>query len=49
MASSIADQTGIISEMQLRLRAHAEGIAKDTVFSDVAGLDIVQGLSTSAY
>lgn len=31
--------------MQLRLRNHAEGIAKDTMFTDIAGLDVVQGLS----
>jgi hypothetical protein len=36
---------GIVSDLQMRIRLHAEGIAKDTLFTDVAGLDIVQGLS----
>jgi hypothetical protein len=29
------------------MRRHAEGIAKDTMFTDVAGSDIVQSLGLS--
>lgn len=40
----IAYRPGIVSEAQGRIRRHAENIAKDTLFTDADGLDIVQGL-----
>lgn len=45
-AHSSADGTGTRSELQIHLRSHAEGIAKDTMFTDIAGVDIVQSLGT---
>jgi hypothetical protein len=44
----IVDRSGVVSETQSLIRKHAENIAKDTMFTDADGLDIVQGLGASS-
>ena len=39
--------SGTLSDLCIRLRGHAQTIAKETLFTEVASLDIIQALSMS--